>query len=117
VYAGLQEASSLVNRACRSTLFWLATVLLALAPGAAAAQGPPDAPGTGVQIETKQRRVIVTPRADAAVIERDVRDAIGALEASQLRRRALEETIRPRRPDLGQDVTGGIQTRNLNRLR
>lgn len=110
----------------RSLAPWLATIVLASAPGMAAGQAaadargtgvPADAPGTGVQIETRQRRVIVTPRPDPAIIERDVHDAIGALESSQLRRRALEETLRPRRPDLGHDVTGGIQTRNLNRLR
>jgi len=88
-------------------------------PGAAAAQRPAGAPETGVQIEQKQRRPIVVPPPDAQAVERDVDQAIRARrDAEALTRRAVEDaTGQSRRPDLSHDVTGGIQTRSLNRAR
>jgi hypothetical protein len=107
------------SRSATSTLV-IAAALLAL-PGLARAQAPaaPASPETGVQAEKHQRRVIVPPRTDVEAVERDVDRAVGQTrDPAQLGRKVLEGTgPAQRRPDLNPDVTGGIQTRSLNRAR
>jgi hypothetical protein len=100
-------------------------VLLAL-PAPAAAQGAPArAPGAlpieikrgEVPPESKLGRITVQPPAqsDAAVSEAE--GAAAALEQAQRDRQLIRDQTRqlPRRPDLGADVSGGIQQRNLPR--
>jgi hypothetical protein len=70
-------------------------------------------------MEMKRKRTIVQPRTDPGVVGRDVNEAIGTLHRNEERmRQDARETVNPtKRPDLNQDVTGGIQSRNLNRVR
>jgi hypothetical protein len=103
-----------------------ALLLVLAVPVAAAAQSPPARTPGQVPIEIrrdeappegKPGRVIVPPSPlDPATVE-DARRA--AAEAEQSRRDQefiREQTLQPpRRPDLGYDVTGGIQRRNLQR--
>ena len=101
-------------------------VLLALPAPGAAQSAPAPAPGAlpieirrgEVQPESKLGRVTVPPPAqsDAAVSEAE--GASAQLEQARRDRQLMKEQTHqlPRRPDLGTDVTGGIQQRNLRSL-
>jgi hypothetical protein len=84
-----------------------ALVLLLPAPVLAQAVSPADAQ---LQMERRQRRVIVRPSPPAEAIEHDVQTATEEIER---RHNALTRTA-PRRPDLDYDVKSGIQSQRLN---
>jgi hypothetical protein len=91
-----------------------------LAQSSAGAQEPRPGEGAApLELEraAKPERPIVRPESDRG---QAVRDAASAAAEYEQRRRDdafLREQTRPtfRRPDLGYDVTGGIQQRNLGR--
>ena len=102
----------------------LVTTRLALTLAVAAALVAPEAvmgqaaspTDTQLQMERRQRRVIVRPSPPAETVESDVQDAAAQVE----QRRRQDETVRelrrplPRRPDLDYDVKSGIQSQRLN---
>jgi hypothetical protein len=97
----------------------LVTILaltLVLAPLRVLAQGTPT-PDPDLQQTRQQKRIIVQPRPAPEVLQRDADRAVDELAAQ----RRLEETLRdsnpslPRRPDLTEPVSGGIQTREINK--
>lgn len=96
-----------------------AGVLLGLS--SAGAQDPRASQGPApleIQREGKPPRPIVRPEADRGQAMRDAANA--AAEYEQRKRdealmREQTQTKPPRRPDLGYDVTGGIQQHNINR--
>ena len=89
---------------------------LAFAPLRVLAQDTPT-PDPDLQQKRQQRRIIVQPRPSPEVLQRDADQAVDEFAA----RRRLDETLRdsnpslPRRPDLGEPVRGGIQTREINK--
>jgi hypothetical protein len=97
----------------------IVAVLLVLgAPLAALAQGPRDTTTGPLQSEIRQRRIIVQPLPDSSVVNRDVDEAVSSLKGEQRIRREAQEAVMPqrRRPDLGYDVSSGIQTRSVDKL-
>jgi hypothetical protein len=62
-------------------------------------------------------RPIVRPEADPGQATRDAASAAAAYEQKQRDEAIMREQTRPKfgRPDLGYDVTSGIQQRNLRR--
>ena len=100
-------------------------VLLAVPVVAAAQTAPAREPGQlPVEIrrgettpEAKVGRLIVRPPAQDAAALREAERAPGDLEQARRDERFIRSETRqlPRRPDLGYDVYGGIQQRNLQR--
>ena len=92
----------------------LAFTVLFVPPGALAQDAP--TPDPDLQLKREHKRIIVQPRPSPEVLQRDADRAVDELAAQ----RRLQETLRDgnpssRRPDLGEPVQGGIQTRELNR--
>jgi hypothetical protein len=89
---------------------------LLVAPVWALAQDAPT-PDPDLQLKREHKRIIVQPRPSPEVLQRDADRAVDELAAQ----RRLEKTLRDsnpsssRRPDLGEPVQGGIQTRELNK--
>ena len=78
-------------------------------------------PSTDAELQQRirQKKVIVQPRPSADAVTGDANEAIdhvGARARQQERFRELRQPM-PRRPDLNENVTGGIQTRDLNSVR
>ena len=100
-------------------------VLLALPALAVAQSAPAREPATlpieikrgEVPPESKLGRIIVRPPAQSDAAVREAEGASAELERAQRDRRLIREQTQqlPRRPDLGADVSGGIQQRNLPR--
>ncbi len=101
-------------------------LLLAGAASAPAQTAPERSPQVPVEIRTGEtpstgplgRTIAPPPPQDPAAIEQ-ARRATEALERAQRDREFLRTQTAPRpgRPDLGYDVTSGIQQRNLRGLR
>jgi hypothetical protein len=86
-------------------------------PGLAAAQqaSPSPAP-TDLSISRMQRRPVVLPKPAPDAIRADAEQAVREYEARANMPGLVQQTspVRPSlRPDLDDDVTGGIQTRRL----
>ena len=85
----------------------------------ASAQESPPAEGSATfQLNREAKpRPIVRPEADPGQATRDAASAAGEYERKQRDEAVMREQTRPafRRPDLGYDVTSGIQQRNLRR--
>jgi hypothetical protein len=98
--------------------FWcaLGLVLLAIAsPLAASAQAPVTS--GDLQIERKQRRSVVLPKPSADQVRADADRAVDDY-AGRSPSAVVRETspVRPpSRPDLGYDVTNGIQGERINK--
>ena len=71
---------------------------------------------TQLQVERRQRRVIVRPTPPAEVVESDVQAAAAEVEQRRRQEETARELRRPlsRRPDLDYDVRSGIQSQRLN---
>jgi hypothetical protein len=94
-------------------------VALALSSGASA-QEPRSGEGSTPLTLTrpaKPERPIVRPESDREQARQDAASAAAEYEQRQRDEALMREQTRPslRRPDLGYDVTGGIQQRNLRR--
>jgi hypothetical protein len=93
----------------------VALVAALLVPETVRAQGASPTE-TQLQMEHRQRRLIVRPSPPADAIERDAQEA--ALQAEQAQRQQeIARDLRrpsPRRPDLDYDVKSGIQSQRLN---
>jgi len=91
----------------------------ALAVSAATAQdAPPSAAPEPLELtrEAKSPRPIVRPEGNRSQAVRDAaRDAAEYEQRQRDDALVREQTSPPRRPDLGYDVTSGIQQRNLRR--
>jgi len=73
-------------------------------------------PVTGLETEFKQKRFVVLPRPTPEAVEKDVAAVKTELEAAERREELIDQVIRPpRRPDLDETVSSGIQGRNLGR--
>jgi hypothetical protein len=74
---------------------------------------------TQLQMERRQRRVIVRPSPSAETVERDAQAAEAEIEQRQRQAETIRELRRPspRRPDLDYDVKSGIQSHRLNDIR
>jgi hypothetical protein len=72
---------------------------------------------TDLEQRVRQKKTVVQPRPSPDTLTRDANRAIEELAATRRRDETLRELSRPtvRRPDLDTSVTGGIQTRNLQR--
>lgn len=94
-------------------------VALTLLPWPAFGQSALSSSDADLQQRLRQRKVIVQPKPSADTVTRDAEQAVDDLAARQRRDETLRELNQPgtRRPDLDQNVTGGIQTRNLNSVR
>ncbi len=101
-------------------------VLLAL-PAPVAAQSAPARERGALPIEIKRGeaqpesklgRVTVQPPAQSDAAVGEAEGAAAQLEQARRDQQLMREQTRqlPRRPDLGDDVTGGIQQRNLRSL-
>lgn len=90
--------------------------LVVLVPAPVMAQAASPSADAQLQMERRQRRVIVRPGTPTDVIEHDVETAREEIE----QRRRQQETVGaltrpvPRRPDLDYDVKSGIQSQRLN---
>ena len=92
-------------------------IALALSTASAQDARPGDNP---VPLELKREakpRPIVRPEADPGQATRDAASAAAEYEQKQRDDALMREQTRPafRRPDLGYDVTSGIQQRNIQR--
>jgi hypothetical protein len=89
-------------------------------PGPAAAQQASPAPApTDLSITRMQRRPVVLPKPAPDEIRADAERAVREFEARANMRSLVEQTspVRPpSRPDLDDDVTGGIQTQRLREV-
>ena len=96
------------------------TIGILLALSAASAQDTRPAPSTPpleMKREATPPRPIVRPEADRDQAARDAARAAAEYEQKQRDEALMREQTKPsvRRPDLGYDVTGGIQQRNIQR--
>jgi hypothetical protein len=94
----------------------LALGLLVATSLPAAERGTP--PTTELQAEVTRQRHVVLPRPDPASVSTDVAEATAAIpEWSRQEEGPFQEARRPlpRRPDLDPTVSGGVQSRNLQR--
>jgi hypothetical protein len=108
-----------------ASVWALALMLAAAGAQSAGAQsaGSPDArPGEApshleLKREAKPPRPIVRPESDRSQAVRDAASAAAEYEQRQRDEALAREQTRPavRRPDLGYDVTSGIQQRNIQR--
>jgi hypothetical protein len=90
---------------------------LALSTAGAQEARPGDGP-VPLELERKAKpRPIVRPEADSGQATRDAAGTAAEYEQKQRDEALMREQTRPafRRPDLGYDVTSGIQQRNLRR--
>ena len=92
----------------------VALLIIAAVPLPAWAQSEPSRP-SDLQIERRERRVIVLPRSTPESFALDVEVATADVQRQQRLEGLLREHTRPlaRRPDLDADVRGGIQQRSL----
>ena len=90
-----------------------------LLPLPALAQSALPSSDADLQQRIRQQRTIVQPKPSPETVTRDANEAVDELAARQRRDETLRELNQPmpRRPDLNENVTGGIQTRNLNSVR
>jgi hypothetical protein len=100
----------------------LAVMLAASFAGARSAGAQESRPGEApshleLKREAKPPRPIVRPESDRSQAVRDAASAAAEYEQRQRDEALAREQTRPavRRPDLGYDVTGGIQQRNIQR--
>jgi|SRR5882762_6124819 hypothetical protein len=99
--------------------------LVALPAVAAAQSAPAQAPGPlPVEIrrdeapaEAKVGRITVPPAAQSPAVVNEAERAVAEFEQVQRARRFIRGEMEqpPRRPDLGYDVSSGIQQKNLER--
>ena len=87
-------------------------VAAALLPSLAVAQEASPRTDTRLQMETTRRRVIVRPDPPVA---QALEDAARVADELAVRRLAEETGARVRAPQLDEDVTRAVQTRNLQR--
>jgi hypothetical protein len=94
-------------------------LVLTLMPVPALAQSAPGSGGTELEQRIHQKKPVVRPKPAGDTLTRDANQAVDELSAARRRDEILRELSRPtaRRPDLDPDVTGGIQTRGLQRAR
>ncbi|MGH7310673.1 MAG: hypothetical protein ACREK6_18480 [Candidatus Rokuibacteriota bacterium] len=87
----------------------LITLLTGCATGQQAAS-----PVTSLESEVKRKRFVVLPRPSPETVDQDVAAVMAELQAAERREELVRQVIRPpRRPDLDDTVSGGIQSRNL----
>ena len=107
-----------MGRVVRGAFIGAVGILLALSSASAqdsrADQGP--AP-LEIKREGKPPRPIVRPEADRGQATRDAANAAAEYEQRKRDEALMREQTqsKARRPDLGYDVTGSIQQRNINR--
>ena len=94
----------------------LVLALLIAAPVVAQDASPGD---TQLQIERRQRRVIVRPSTPLEAVQQDAEAAQAVVEQRQRQQGTVRELTRPvpRRPDLDYDVKSGIQSQRLHDAR
>ncbi|PYN37944.1 MAG: hypothetical protein DME01_03070 [Candidatus Rokuibacteriota bacterium] len=92
------------------------TLVLSAASAQEARSGEAPAP-LELKREAKPARPIARPESDRGQASRDAARAAAEYEQRQRDDQLVREQTRPalRRPDLGYEVTGGIQQRNLRR--
>ena len=92
-------------------------VMLGLSPASAQQSRPADGSATFEVKREAKPRPIVRPEADPGQATHDAASAAAEYEQKQRDEAVMREQTRPafRRPDLGYDVTSGIQQRNLRR--
>jgi hypothetical protein len=94
-------------------------VALALSSGASAQEPRPGDGSTPLELTrpAKPERPVVRPESDRGQAMHDAASAAAEYEQRKRDEALMREQTRPalRRPDLGYDVTGGIQQRNLGR--
>jgi hypothetical protein len=85
----------------------------------ALAQRAPVSSGTDLEQRIRQKTTVIRPKPAPDTLTRDANQAVDELSAVRRRDETLRELSPPtaRRPDLDADVTGGIQTRGLQRAR
>ncbi len=100
----------------------LAVISMASLAGARSAGAQESRPGDApsqleIKREAKPPRPIVRPESDRSQAVRDAASAAAEYEQRQRDDALAREQSRPavRRPDLGYDVTSGIQQRNIQR--
>jgi len=90
------------------------SVIMALAGCSTGQQSA--SPVTNLETELKRKRFVVLPRPTPDGVEKDVAAATSEREATERREELVNQVIRsPRRPDLDEPVSSGIQSRNLGR--
>jgi hypothetical protein len=103
----------------RSMLALAVALFVFAGPFVAGAQTP--TPGSGdLELKRKEQRSVVLPKQDPEQIRADADRAISDYAATRSPGQVVRETspLRPpARPDLDQDVRGGIQTQQINRAR
>jgi hypothetical protein len=100
----------------KSTVALVLVLLAGALPLAAAAQSP-EVGAANLQLERKQRRAIVLPKAGADEMRSEADRAVSDYAAIQRPGRILDETSplrQSRRPDLDYDVKSGIQSQRIN---
>jgi hypothetical protein len=101
----------------RAAVIGVIAVMTALSPASAQQSSPAEGSATFEVKREAKPRPIVRPEADAGQATRDAASAAAEYEQKQRDEAVMREQTRPafRRPDLGYDVTSGIQQRNLRR--
>lgn len=101
----------------RGAIIGALAVMLGLSSASAQESRPAEGSATFQLNREAKPRPIVRPEADPGQATRDAASAAGEYEQKQRDEAVMREQTRPafRRPDLGYDVTSGIQQRNLRR--
>ena len=101
----------------RVAIFGLLAVMPALSTASAQESRPAEGSTTLELKREAKPRPIVRPEADPGQATRDAASVAAESEQRQRDEAVMREQTRPgfRRPDLGYDVTSGVQQRNLRR--
>lgn len=98
--------------------FVVALAVMSALSSASAQESRPAEGSASLELKRESKpRPIVRPEADPGQATRDAASAAAEYERRQRAEAVIREQTRPlfRRPDLGYDVTSGIQQRNLRR--
>jgi hypothetical protein len=98
--------------------FVAALAVMPASSSASAQESRPAEGSTSLELQRESKpRPIVRPETDAGQATRDAASAAAEYEQRQRDEAVMRAQTRPafRRPDLGYDVTSGIQQRNLRR--
>ena len=94
----------------------IVVVGVAVALGGCAAADQSASPVTSLETQLTRKRFVVLPRPPAQAVQDDVAAVVTELEAARRGGALIEQVLEPpRRPDLDDAVSGGIQSRNLGR--
>jgi hypothetical protein len=90
------------------------TAAVLMLPVCVLAQGTAPGGTTDLELKAKQKKTVVTPKADPGAAAKDAETARKKVEGTR-RIDDAAKAARPSRPDLDPAVTGGVQAKSIQR--